>query len=83
MTQNAQEEETACLTHPVIKQGRQDRARVGCTNKRDPPRDEGGKRPTFSAALAQLGTPSMSTCHGLTALRQHILTSMSLVRQSS
>lgn len=33
MTQNAQEEETACLTHPVIKQGRQDRAGVGCTNR--------------------------------------------------
>lgn len=43
MTQNAQEEETACLTHPVIKQGRQDRAGVGCTNKRDPPRDEPSK----------------------------------------
>lgn len=34
MTQNEQEEEAACLTHPATEQGHQGRAGLGCTDKR-------------------------------------------------
>lgn len=34
MTQNEQEEETACLTHPVTKQGHQGREGIGCADER-------------------------------------------------